>query len=111
VGRRATFVAAVLLVDFASAIARRVASPDPAGGGGRRDGRPIDSSGSRAGRRSSALLAKGQRLLVTGEVRRYRFAKELLHPEIERIDAAEGGRRAARGAAPDRAATTSRRRA
>src|SRR5690606_5109764 len=31
------------------------------------------------------LLAKGTRLLVTGDVRRWRFTKELLHPEIERI--------------------------
>jgi ATP-dependent DNA helicase RecG len=31
-------------------------------------------------------LKPGVRLLVAGEVRRYRYAKELHHPEVERID-------------------------
>jgi len=32
-----------------------------------------------------ALVRKGARLLVTGDVRRYRFSKEVVHPEVERL--------------------------
>ena len=44
------------------------------------------SSGSTAATRSCPLLTKGRSVLVTGDVRRYRFSKELMHPEVEPLD-------------------------
>jgi ATP-dependent DNA helicase RecG len=93
VGRRATFVARVLACDFAT---RR--------GRGGRLGRTFealvgDDTGSlqlkwfHGGEAISRVVRKGARLLVTGEVRRYRFAREILHPEIEPLgeEGDEGG--------------------
>ena len=40
----------------------------------------------RSSDRMAETLAVGARLLVTGDVRRYRFRKEIVHPEIELID-------------------------
>ena len=37
----------------------------------------------RGGEMIAGQLAKGRRVLVSGEVRRYRFSKELIHPELE----------------------------
>ncbi len=37
----------------------------------------------RGGEQIAGRLVKGRRLLVSGEVSRYRFSKELIHPEVE----------------------------
>jgi ATP-dependent DNA helicase RecG len=90
VGRRATFVARVQGCDFAT---RR--------GRGGRLGRHFealvgDDSGSvqlkwfHGGEAISRVVRKGALLLVTGDVRRYRFARELLHPEVELLGADDG---------------------
>lgn len=85
VGHRATFVAEVLVVDFVTS-----------GGPGRSrrilqavvgDQRAtVNLKWFRGGDSIARGLEKGARLLVTGDVRRYRFSKEIIHPEIERID-------------------------
>ncbi|MEN8184260.1 MAG: ATP-dependent DNA helicase RecG, partial [Myxococcota bacterium] len=94
VGGRATFVARVLLCDQVSV--RR----------GRRFGRgPRRALQAVVGDDTGTVnlkwfhgvdsvarsLSKGARVLVTGDVRRYRFAKELIHPEIERLGEGEDG--------------------
>ncbi|UCE87410.1 MAG: ATP-dependent DNA helicase RecG, partial [Deltaproteobacteria bacterium] len=86
VGRHATFIGRVVLSDFVPMRTR--------GGRFRRTFQVVveDDTGSvqlrwfRGGDALHALLAKGVTVLVTGDVRRYRFAKELVHPEVERID-------------------------
>jgi len=105
VGRRATFLARVLVSDFAPARGR--------GGRYRRvlqavvgdETGTVDLKWFHGGEAIQPLLAKGTRLLVTGDVRRWRFTKELLHPEIERIpDGAEADavlREALRQIVPD----------
>ncbi|MEE2677564.1 MAG: ATP-dependent DNA helicase RecG [Myxococcota bacterium] len=83
VGARATFVGRVLGTSFA---VRR----------GRKFGRFFeavvgDETGTvnlkwfRGGESISKWVQKGAWLLVTGDVKRYRFAKEMAHPEIERL--------------------------
>ncbi len=83
VGQRVTFIGRVLLCDFVS---HR-----------RRSGRMFqavvgDDSGTiqlkwfHGGPAIARTVQKGARLLVTGDVRRYRFSKEVLHPEIERLE-------------------------
>ncbi len=85
VGRRATFVARVLACDFAT---RR--------GRGGRLGRSFealvgDDSGTlqlkwfHGGDAITRVVRKGALLLVTGDVRRYRFAREILHPEVQSL--------------------------
>ncbi|MDX1649069.1 MAG: ATP-dependent DNA helicase RecG [Myxococcota bacterium] len=79
VGRRATFVAEVRVADFVP------------GRRGRRTFQAVvgDASGTvtlkwfRGGEAVQSSVRKGARLLVSGEVRRYRFSKELIHPEID----------------------------
>jgi ATP-dependent DNA helicase RecG len=105
VGRRATFLARVLVSDFAPQRGR--------GGRHRRvlqavvgdDTGTVDLKWFQGGEAIRPLLAKGTRLLVTGDVRRYRFTRELLHPEIERIGDGEGAdaalRQALRQIVPD----------
>jgi len=89
VGHRATFVAEVKVVDWVSL--RR----------GGRFGRILQAvvgdehafvtlKWFRGGEMIAGQLAKGRRILVSGEVSRYRFSKELIHPEIEVLDDAEG---------------------
>jgi ATP-dependent DNA helicase RecG len=92
VGRRATFVARVLVADFVSRRGR------PGGRGGRMFQAVVgDESGTvnlkwfRGGEAVSELVRKGAWLLVTGDVKRYRFSKELVHPEIERLVGPEQG--------------------
>jgi ATP-dependent DNA helicase RecG len=91
VGLRATFVAQVRVSDFVAGRARR---------GGRGRGRAFqavvgDESGTvnlvwfHGTEALQKLLAKGARVLVTGDVRRHRFSKELIHPEVERLDAGD----------------------
>jgi len=41
----------------------------------------------RGGEALARQVVKGRRLLVSGEVKRYRFSKELIHPEIEVVAA------------------------
>ncbi len=80
VGTRATFVGEVLSADF---LARR--------GRGRRLFQALvgDETGAvtlkwfRGGEAVRGALRKGRRIRVTGEVRRYRFSRELIHPEID----------------------------
>jgi ATP-dependent DNA helicase RecG len=80
VGSRATFVAEVLSADF---VARR--------GRGRRLFQALvgDPTGTvtlkwfRGGEALRSSLRKGRRIRVTGDVRRYRFAREIIHPEID----------------------------
>ncbi|MCZ6783669.1 MAG: ATP-dependent DNA helicase RecG [Proteobacteria bacterium] len=91
VGLHATFIAEVLVADF-------LTSGRPRGGRYRRIFQAVvgDETGKvnlkwfRGGEALAALLTKGTRVLVTGDVKRYRFDKELVHPEVERIDAATG---------------------
>ncbi len=83
VGHRATFVATVLVSDFVNTRGR--------GGRFRRmlqavvgdDGATVNLKWFRGGEALQNVVKKGNRLLVTGEVRRYRFQKELLHPEVD----------------------------
>jgi len=90
VGRRATFEAEVLLADF---VPMR---------GPRRRGRLFqavvgDGTGTvnlkwfRGGDSLQNTVKKGVRLLVTGDVRRYRFTKEITHPEIDVLEDGESG--------------------
>lgn len=88
VGRRATFVARVLAAEFVTVRAR---------------GRPLRALESLVGDESGVVklrwfhggehlhgrLRKGTTLLVTGDVRRFRFSKEILHPEIDVLDDGE----------------------
>jgi ATP-dependent DNA helicase RecG len=90
VGRRATFLARVLLCDFAPRRGK--------GGRFRRVFRAVveDETGHvtlkwfHGGEMVQERLRKGASLLVTGDVRRYRFSKEILHPEIESVDDGAG---------------------
>jgi ATP-dependent DNA helicase RecG len=92
VGTRATFVAKVLVADF---VARR-------GGARGRGGRMFeavvgDDTGTvnlkwfRGGESISKWVRKDVWLLVTGDIRRYRFSKELVHPEVDPIEGPEAG--------------------
>ncbi len=80
VGSRATFVGEVLLSDFASFGPR-----------GRRVFQAVvgDETGTvnlkwfRGGDSLKRSITKGARVLVTGDVRRYRFQRELIHPEVD----------------------------
>lgn len=89
VGRRATFIASVLVVDFVGS---------RAGGRMRQvlqavvgdDGGTIDLKWFRGGESIARNLKQGDRLLITGDVARYRFSKQIVHPEIERLDEAGG---------------------
>jgi ATP-dependent DNA helicase RecG len=90
VGRRATFAARVLLVDFVPSRGR--------GGRFRRVLQAVvgDETGTvnlkwfHGGDALSGTVKKGATLLITGDVRRYRFSKELLHPDVELLEDGEG---------------------
>ncbi|MGH0036881.1 MAG: ATP-dependent DNA helicase RecG [Myxococcota bacterium] len=83
VGLRATFIAEVLVADSTTGRGR--------GGRYRRILQAVvgDESGTvnlkwfRGGDALESQLVKGARVLVTGDVRRYRFSKELIHPDLE----------------------------
>ncbi len=90
VGRRSTLIADVLLVDFVSTHSRgrsqqilQVVVGDAES--------TLNLKWFRGGESIARNLKKGDRLLVTGDVKRYRFSKEMVHPEIERLDGAEEG--------------------
>jgi ATP-dependent DNA helicase RecG len=110
VGQRATFVATVLLCDFVPSRRR-----------GGRHGRVFqavvgDGTGTvglkwfRGGEAIRGLVRKGATLQITGEVTRYRFSKQLVHPEVEVLEEGEGvvspdpGAAAIRRVVPDYAA-------
>jgi ATP-dependent DNA helicase RecG len=89
VGRRATFVGRVVDSGFATRRAR--------GRAGRIFQATLEDETGTAHLRwfhgSDAIArtaCKGALLLVTGDVKRYRFAKELIHPEMERLDPNDG---------------------
>ncbi len=86
VGRSASFVAEVKVVDWISLrrggrfsrFLQAVVGDDQA---------IVTLKWFRGGEAIAGRLVKGRRLLVSGEVRRYRFSKELIHPEIELLGA------------------------
>jgi len=86
VGRRATFVARVLATEVGGSRGR--------GGRFRRTFKALvgDDQGNVMLRwfhgtdQMKETIRKGATLLVTGDVKRYRFDKEIVHPEIERLD-------------------------
>ena len=96
VGTRATFVGEV-----------QVAGGAHRGRGRRRIFQAVVGDGTgtvnlkwfRGGDALEGSLSKGTRLLVTGDVRRYRFTKELIHPEIEILREGQDEARAASGQA------------
>ncbi|HVH16750.1 MAG TPA: ATP-dependent DNA helicase RecG [Myxococcota bacterium] len=89
VGQRATFTGKVLGCGFAAWRGGR-------GRGGRMFEAVLgDETGTvnlkwfRGGEAISRVVVKDAQLRVTGEVKRYRFSKELQHPEVEKVDPAE----------------------
>ena len=85
VGQRATFMAEVLVADHTSkrsgGRSRRVFEAVVGDGTG-----TVNLKWFRASDLLTKQVRKGQWLLVTGDVKRYRFSKELVHPETEPID-------------------------
>jgi ATP-dependent DNA helicase RecG len=114
VGLRATFVARVLVADFTATRARGRMQRTFQAVVGDETG-TVNLKWFHGGEQMRDRLHKGATLLVTGDVRRYRFAKELLHPEIELLDEgasepAAGPGRADVGAGAPRPATEGLRR-
>jgi ATP-dependent DNA helicase RecG len=96
VGLRATFAGEVLVADpGVRRGGRRVFQAVVGDGSG-----TIDLKWFRAPEGLAGTVKKGARLLVSGEVRRWRFSKEMIHPEIEPLrDADETARHL--GVVPD----------
>src|SRR5262245_23704121 len=96
VGRRATFHGEVKVSDFGPRRGRERTFSAVIG----------DESGMvtlkwfGGGEAVAARVKKGMRLRATGEVRRYRFSKEVIHPEIDFL-AADDESSAAEGIVPD----------
>lgn len=97
VGRHASFVAEVQRCELVTSRVRgrpqlvlEVEVSDPTGA--------LILKWFRGGERLAETLAVGTRLLVTGDLRRFRFRKELIHPEIEVLARSSG---AAEGAGDD----------
>ncbi len=86
VGQRATFIGHVLLCDFVAHRGRAGRMFQAVVGD---DSGTIQLKWFHGGPAIARSVQKGARLLVTGDVRRYRFSKELLHPEIERMEPEE----------------------
>ncbi len=94
VGQTATFVAEVKLVDWV-----------PTRRGGRfgkifqavvgDDESIVTLKWFRGGEAIAQSVVKGRFLLVSGEVKRYRFSKELIHPDVEVVATPESGAAAA----------------
>ncbi|MBC8186884.1 MAG: ATP-dependent DNA helicase RecG [Proteobacteria bacterium] len=90
VGRSATFLAEVKVVDWMPTrrggrfgkIFQAVVGDDEA---------VVTLKWFRGGEMLGSQVVKGRWLLVSGEVRRYRFSKELIHPEIEVVPAPASG--------------------
>ncbi|HBZ68762.1 MAG TPA: ATP-dependent DNA helicase RecG, partial [Deltaproteobacteria bacterium] len=90
VGQRATFVATVLLCDFVPSRRRggrlaRVFQAVVGDGTG-----TVSLKWFHGGEAVRGRVHKGATLQVTGEVRRYRFSKQLVHPEVEVLEEADG---------------------
>ena len=85
VGQRGTFIASVLAVDFIGSRARGKMRQVLQAVVGDEDG-TINLKWFRGGESIARNLAQGDRLLITGDIVRYRFSKEIVHPEIERLD-------------------------
>jgi ATP-dependent DNA helicase RecG len=87
VGRRATFVARVLVCEFVARRGRFARTFEAMVG---------DETGTihlkwfRGGDAIVRQVQKDAWLRITGDVRRYRFSKEVIHPELEPIDEAGG---------------------
>jgi len=108
VGRSATFLGEVKVVDWVSTrrggrfgkIFQAVVGDDEA---------VVTLKWFRGGEALAGQVVKGRWLLVSGEVRRYRFSKELIHPEVEVVsqpdETSEGEDKSASasgdGSAPD----------
>ena len=98
VGRRSTFVGEVLVADFV-----------PVRGRGRGMFQAVvgDDTGTvnlkwfRGGQAVRGSVRKGARLLVTGDVRRYRFAKEVIHPEIDVLSEGDDDSHSGEGLIPE----------
>ncbi|MCG8587902.1 MAG: ATP-dependent DNA helicase RecG [Proteobacteria bacterium] len=100
VGRRATFEAEVLVADFVSTRVRgrfkrvlQAVVGDDTG--------TVQLKWFQGGEAVGQSVRKGARLLVTGLVKRYRFTKELVHPEVERLPDADDGPETPRRVVPD----------
>jgi len=95
VGARGTFVGEVVVADFVPIRGRgRIYQAVVGDGTG-----TLNLKWFRGGEAVASSLKKGVRLRVTGEVRRYRFDKEIIHPEIDVLR--EGEASAGEGVVPD----------
>ena len=100
VGQTATFVAEVKVVDWVPTrrggrfgkIFQAVVGDDDA---------IVTLKWFRGGDAIAGTVQKGRWLLVNGEVKRYRFSKELIHPEVEVVASPDEERPATRPATPD----------
>ncbi len=87
VGQRATFLAEVQVVDFVGSRSRgRFQQILQAVVGDAKA--TVNLKWFRGGESIARTLHKGDTLLVTGDVKRYRFSKEIVHPEIEHVQSA-----------------------
>jgi ATP-dependent DNA helicase RecG len=106
VGRTATFLAEVKIVDWAATrrggrfgkIFQAVVGDDEA---------VVTLKWFRGGEALANQIVKGRWLLVSGEVRRFRFSKELIHPEVEILKSRGSGAAASKKETPDSDDTTS----
>jgi ATP-dependent DNA helicase RecG len=99
VGSRATFVGEVLTADFVARRGRRlfqVLVGDATG--------TVTLKWFRGGEAVRSSLRKGRQIRVTGDVRRYRFSRELIHPEIDLLGEEEDPDAAEPRIVPDYAA-------
>ena len=97
VGSRATFVGEVLVAGFTPLRGRRQRLFQAVVGDG---SGTVKLKWFRGGEAVESTVRKGARLRVTGEVRRYRFDKEITHPEIDRLEAGDDPRKNAAPLAP-----------
>ncbi len=96
VGRRATFSGEVKVSDFGPRKGRSRTFSAVLGD----DSGVVTLKWFRGGEAVAAHVKKGVRLRATGEVRRYRFSKEVIHPEIDLLREGDDPR-AAEGLVPD----------
>ncbi len=99
VGLRATFMARVLDVELSSNRARGRYNQVLQVYVGDETGR-ISLKWFRGGASLKKRFTPGLWLLVTGDVKRFRFSKEIVHPDVQVIDADESKAGAGEGAAP-----------
>ncbi len=95
VGARGTFTGEVVVADFVPIRGRgRIYQAVVGDGTGN-----VNLKWFRGGEAVAGSVKKGVRLRVTGEVRRYRFEKEIIHPEIDVLG--ESGDGAGEGVVPE----------